>query len=40
MTGCVILFEDVNIVVVEGCPKQQKRYKWEEDMYGQGGIEN
>ena len=27
MTGCVILYEDVNVVVVEGGPKQQKKYK-------------
>jgi U4/U6 small nuclear ribonucleoprotein PRP3 len=41
MTGCVVLFEDVNVVVVEGGPKQQKKYKqlmmhrvkWEEDTY-------
>ncbi len=41
MTGCVVLFEDVNVVVVEGGPKQQKKYKqlmlhrikWEEDNY-------
>ena len=27
MTGCVILFRDVNVVVVEGGPKQQKKYR-------------
>ncbi|XP_043218928.1 U4/U6 small nuclear ribonucleoprotein Prp3-like isoform X1 [Amphibalanus amphitrite] len=40
MTGAVVLFKDVNVVVVEGGPKQQKKYKrlmlqrikWEEDM--------
>ena len=40
MTGCVILYEDVNVVVVEGGPKQQKKYKqlmlkrikWEDDV--------
>jgi len=40
MTGVVILFRDCCIVVVEGGPKQQKKYrrlmlhrvKWEEDM--------
>lgn len=40
MTGIVILFRDCCVVVVEGGPKQQKRYrrlmmnriKWEEDM--------
>lgn len=39
MTGMVILFRDCNVVVVEGGPKQQKKYKrlmmhrikWEED---------
>ena len=41
MTGCVVLYEDVNVVVVEGGPKQQKKYKqlmikrikWDEDLY-------
>lgn len=40
MTGICILFRDCNIVVVEGGPKQQKKYrrlmmhriKWEEDI--------
>ena len=40
MTGTVVLYEDVNVVVVEGGPKQQKKYKqlmlhrikWEEDV--------
>ena len=27
MTGTVLLYQDVNIVVVEGGPKQQKKYK-------------
>ncbi|XP_047114545.1 U4/U6 small nuclear ribonucleoprotein Prp3 [Schistocerca piceifrons] len=39
MTGCVVLFKDCNVVVVEGGAKQQKKYKrlmlnrikWEED---------
>ncbi|XP_034233784.1 U4/U6 small nuclear ribonucleoprotein Prp3 [Thrips palmi] len=39
MTGCVVLFKDCNVVVVEGGPKQQSKYrrvmlhriKWEED---------
>lgn len=41
MTGTVLLYQDVNIVVVEGGPKQQKKYKqlmlnrikWGEDTY-------
>lgn len=40
MTGTVVLFKDVNVVVVEGGPKQQKKYKqlmmnrikWDEDV--------
>lgn len=40
MTGCVVLFKDCNVVVVEGGPKQQSKYKrlmmnrikWEEDI--------
>ena len=40
MTGCVVLYEDVNVVVVEGGPKQLKKYKqlmlqrikWDEDI--------
>lgn len=40
MTGCVVLYEDVNVIVVEGGPKQQKKYKqlmlnrikWDEDI--------
>ena len=39
MSGCVVLYEDVNVVVVEGGPKQIKKYKqlmltrikWEEE---------
>ena len=27
MTGITLLFKDVNVVVVEGGPKQQKKYK-------------
>eukprot|EP00088_Acartia_fossae_P062711 TRINITY_DN75900_c0_g1_i1.p1 TRINITY_DN75900_c0_g1~~TRINITY_DN75900_c0_g1_i1.p1 ORF type:complete len:230 (+),score=42.17 TRINITY_DN75900_c0_g1_i1:29-718(+) len=41
MTGTVVLYQDVNVVVVEGGPKQQKKYKqlmlnrakFEEDTY-------
>ena len=41
MTGCMVLYEDVNVVVVEGGPKQQKKYKqlmlnrikWAEESY-------
>lgn len=40
MTGCAVLFKDVNVVVVEGGPKQQKKFKrlmlnrirWDEDI--------
>ncbi|XP_065224727.1 U4/U6 small nuclear ribonucleoprotein Prp3-like isoform X1 [Planococcus citri] len=40
MTGSVVMFQDCNIVVVEGSPKQMKKYKrlmlhrikWEEDI--------
>ncbi|XP_060523896.1 U4/U6 small nuclear ribonucleoprotein Prp3 [Cylas formicarius] len=40
MSGCVVLYPDCCVVVVEGGPKQQKKYKrlmlnrikWEEDM--------
>lgn len=40
MTGTVVLYEDVNVVVVEGGPKQVKKYKqlmlnrikWDEDI--------
>lgn len=40
MTGCVVLFKDCNVIVVEGGPKQQSKYKrlmlnrikWEEDI--------
>lgn len=40
MTGCAVLFRDVNVIIVEGGPKQQKKYKrlmlnrirWEEDI--------
>lgn len=27
MTGCVIMCKDCNVVIVEGGPKQQKKYK-------------
>jgi len=41
MTGTVLLYQDVNIVVMEGGPKQQKKYKqlmlnriaWSDDTY-------
>ena len=41
MSGTVVLYQDVNIVVVEGGPKQLKKYrqlmlkrvKWAEDTY-------
>jgi len=41
MTGCVVLFKDCNVVVVEGGPKQINKYnklmtrriKWEEDVF-------
>ncbi len=48
MTGCIILYEDVNVVVVEGGPKQLKKYKqlmlnrikWDEEVYkDKEGIE-
>ncbi|XP_054287564.1 U4/U6 small nuclear ribonucleoprotein Prp3 isoform X2 [Macrosteles quadrilineatus] len=40
MTGCVVMYKDCNVVVVEGGPKQQSKYKrlmlnrikWEEDL--------
>lgn len=40
MTGCVVLYRDVNVVVVEGGPKQQKKFrrlmmqriKWHEEQ--------
>ena len=41
MTGAIVLYEDVNVVVVEGGPKQHKKYKhlmlnripWAEETY-------
>ncbi|QQP53224.1 U4/U6 small nuclear ribonucleoprotein Prp3like, partial [Caligus rogercresseyi] len=41
LTGSIVLYEDVNVVVVEGGPKQQKKYrqlmlhriKWDEETY-------
>ena len=41
LTGSVVLYEDVNVVVVEGGPKAQKKYrqlmlrriKWDEEVY-------
>lgn len=46
MTGCVILLEDINVVVMEGGPKQQKFYKnlmlnrikWAEEIAGQRHV--
>jgi len=40
MTGCVLLYRECNVIVMEGGPKQQKKYKrlmmnrikWDEDM--------
>lgn len=33
MTGCVVLYPDCCVVVVEGGPKQQKKYKrWEDTV--------
>ena len=41
LTGCVVFYEDVNVVVVEGGPKQLKKYKhlmlnrikWDEETF-------
>ena len=41
MTGTVVMYEDVNVIVVEGGPKQQKKYKqlmlkrikWDDEVY-------
>jgi len=41
MTGAVVLYQDVNVVVVEGGPKQMKKYKqlmmsrikWDDEVY-------
>lgn len=43
MTGAIIMYEDINVVVVEGGPKQQKFYKnlmtsrikWADEIIGQ-----
>ena len=35
MTGCVVLYDDVNVIVVEGGPKQQKKYK----QVKRGGVQ-
>ncbi|XP_064463829.1 U4/U6 small nuclear ribonucleoprotein Prp3-like isoform X2 [Ornithodoros turicata] len=48
LTGCVVLYKNVNIIVVEGGPKQQKKYrrlmlnriKWSEDQASADGTEN
>lgn len=48
LTGCVVLYRNVNLVVVEGGPKQQKKYrrlmmsriKWSEDQATADGAEN
>ncbi|RDD37215.1 U4/U6 small nuclear ribonucleoprotein Prp3 [Trichoplax sp. H2] len=42
LTGCVVMFKDINIVIVEGGPKSLKKYKrlmlhrikWNEDVIG------
>ena len=48
MTGCMVIYEDVNVVVVEGGPKQQKKYKqlmlnrikWDDETYkDKDGVE-
>ena len=48
LTGCIVLYEDVNVIVVEGGPKQQKKYrqlmlkriKWDEEVYkDKDGVE-
>ncbi|KAM7298169.1 U4/U6 small nuclear ribonucleoprotein Prp3 isoform X2 [Ixodes scapularis] len=48
LTGCVVLYRNVNLVVVEGGPRQQKKYrrlmmgriKWAEDQASADGSEN
>jgi len=48
MTGTVVMYEDVNVIVVEGGPKQQKKYKqlmlkrikWDDEVYkDKDGVE-
>ncbi|CAN7981526.1 unnamed protein product [Ixodes pacificus] len=47
LTGCVVLYRNVNLVVVEGGPRQQKKYrrlmmgriKWAEDQASADGCE-
>ncbi|XP_022644117.1 U4/U6 small nuclear ribonucleoprotein Prp3-like isoform X2 [Varroa jacobsoni] len=47
MTGCVLLFRNVNLVVVEGGPKQQAKFKklmlnrikWAEDQVSRDGTD-
>ncbi|KAE9550120.1 hypothetical protein FO519_006657 [Halicephalobus sp. NKZ332] len=46
MTGCIILYKDINVIIVEGGPKQQKFYrnlmmnrlKWQEEVIIWEGI--
>ncbi len=49
LTGCVVMYEDVNVVVVEGGPKNIKKYKqlmlrrikWDEEVYkDKDGVES
>lgn len=48
MTGVVVLYKNVNIVVVEGGPKQQKKFKrlmlhrikWSEDLVSKDGTDS
>ena len=47
MTGCVLLFKNVNLVIVEGGPKQQSKFKklmlsrikWAEDTVSKDGTD-
>ncbi|GFT09066.1 hypothetical protein TNCV_4105291 [Trichonephila clavipes] len=47
MTGCVLLYRNINIVVVEGGPNQQKKFKrlmlqrikWNEEQATKDGTE-
>ncbi|XP_003743248.1 U4/U6 small nuclear ribonucleoprotein Prp3 [Galendromus occidentalis] len=47
MTGCVLLFKNVNLVIVEGGPKQQSKFKkvmlsrikWSEDLVSRDGTD-
>lgn len=41
LTGCIVMYEDINVIVVEGGPKNLKKYrqlmlnriKWNEESY-------